>query len=413
MTLSHWVRAIVGDVRRGRRDGRPRLLLLVGSLPEDMVGGMQVQAERMARELGATYDVVVLCRALRLRPGTEQREGYRVVRRPVLDLAGIRAACDVLLCVWQAVWLGRQATCIVAYQTLISGFVAVVAARILGVACLVSIRVDAEFTSELRHPIVRALSRFTWTLADRVLVQSPAVAEQFTCVLDRMRWPARVKTHVGIVPNGIDPLPPATTGGQDLVYVGRLHHSKGLDVLLDALAQVPASERPRLVLVGDGPLRPDIERRRDGLPVQLVGEMTREAALERMRTALAVVYPATRDGMSNAVMEAMAMGVPVIATRVAGLPDLVSDRVSGLLVPPGDASALRWAIQQLIEQPALRAQLGAAGRRAIACHSWTRSRSDLEREIELARAARRRGKGLAPMHPQAIDSRSPLQSRSR
>ena len=86
-----------------------------------------------------------------------------------------------------------------------------------------------------------------------------------------------------------------------------------------------------------------------------------------------VVFPSRRDGYPVACAEAMAHGRPVVATAVGGLPDMVVDGETGLLVPPGDAPALRAAIDRLLADPDLRRRLGAAGRERIASlSSWKR-----------------------------------------
>jgi glycogen(starch) synthase len=353
-----------------------------------MVGGAQVQAERAAAELRA-FDVVVMSRSIRVASGLHRGADFQVLRRPVLPLPVLRPLVDVCLCLWQAAWLGRGADAVIGYQTMTSGLIAVLVGRLLGVPSLVSIRGSAEFSSDLGQPVVRALSRMTWAHADRVVVQSPRVAEEFLAAAARLGLVrSRLVGRLGVVPNAIDALSAPTAAGNGLVFVGRLHESKGLHVLIEALREIPAPERPPLVVVGDGPLMPDLQQHARDVALQLVGETSRERALEYMRHAAVFVFPAIADGMSNAVMEAMAIGLPVIATRVAGLADLIADCENGLLVPPGDATALRRAIQTLLVDAELRTRLGSNARRAIAGHSWARWRQQVEEQITLARAAR-------------------------
>jgi glycosyltransferase involved in cell wall biosynthesis len=105
--------------------------------------------------------------------------------------------------------------------------------------------------------------------------------------------------------------------------------------------------------------------------VRLVGALPREGVIERYASATAYVQPSRvaadgdRDGIPNVLLEAMAMAVPVIATRVSGIPEVVVDGHNGLLVEPDDAQAIADAVQRLIEQPALGAQLARAARRTV------------------------------------------------
>ncbi len=275
--------------------------------------------------------------------------------------------------------------CILAYQTIISGLVAVLAGRILRTPSVVSIRSADEFTSDLQRPGVRALSRLIWRQASRIVVQSPRIGQAFVAQATAAGVSASsLAARVGIAGNGIDMPDLADDMGTGLIYVGRLHPVKGLHVLLAALEQLPPNQRPCLTVVGDGPLRAQLEQRGD-LPLRIVGEADRDAVLQYLRAAGIFVLPAISEGMSNAVMEAMAVGVPVIATRVAGMADLIVDGQNGVLVPPDDPAALRGAIERLQADQALCRRLIAGGRATAAERSWARARSELVEQIRLAR----------------------------
>jgi glycosyltransferase involved in cell wall biosynthesis len=142
-----------------------------------------------------------------------------------------------------------------------------------------------------------------------------------------------------------------------VLFVGRLSEEKGIEELLEATAGLPR------VVVGDGPLRervPDAE-----------GFVAPSALGEYYERASVVACPSRREGYGVVAREAMAHGRPVVATAVGGLADAVEDGVTGLLVPPRDARALREAIVRLLEDAELRARLGAAARRAAEVRfSW-------------------------------------------
>ena len=130
---------------------------------------------------------------------------------------------------------------------------------------------------------------------------------------------------------------------------------------------VQAHPDVRVLLFGQGPLAARLERRiqRLGLSkhVRLVGF---RHDLERLLPGLdLVVHPALKEGLGVALLEALACGVPVIASNVGGIPDLIEDRVSGRLVAPGDSHALGAAMTELLADAALRRQLGAAGRQRV------------------------------------------------
>lgn len=148
-----------------------------------------------------------------------------------------------------------------------------------------------------------------------------------------------------------------------LVCVGRLTHQKGQLLLLEALARLAADSIPfELVVVGDGPLRPDVQRaaRRLGIydRVHLRGWLDEATVRDEILSARALVLPSVAEGLPVVLMEAFALRRPVVATRVAGIPELVDDRC-GWLVPPNSVEALAGAIRAALTAPA--AQLDAMG----------------------------------------------------
>jgi glycosyltransferase involved in cell wall biosynthesis len=159
---------------------------------------------------------------------------------------------------------------------------------------------------------------------------------------------------VRVIPSGV--ALPEEVGEPDepphVLYVGRLSPEKGVLELVEACAGLP------LVVVGDGPLR---ERVPDA-----VGFVAPAGLGPYYRAAAVVAVPSRREGYGVVAREAMAWGRPVVASSVGGLVEAVEDGVTGLLVPPGDVSALRTALERLLGDAALRGRLGAAGRaRAI------------------------------------------------
>jgi glycosyltransferase involved in cell wall biosynthesis len=182
---------------------------------------------------------------------------------------------------------------------------------------------------------------------------------------------------VAYVPNGVAPLPPAryagfltrygVPAGADVVgNVGRLAPEKRQDVFLEACARIVA-ERPatHAVLLGDGRERQALERlaRRLGIAdrVHFAGLVEDVPAACAELTLL--LHTSDTEGTPRAVVEAMAAGVPVIATAVGGVPDLVDDGRTGVLTQRGDAAALAREAVRLLDQPATRREMGERGRR--------------------------------------------------
>lgn len=186
--------------------------------------------------------------------------------------------------------------------------------------------------------------------------------------------PLEAWDHLHIVHCGIDPdvfTPRRHVGaGTELLFTGRLSAVKGLPVLFQALVKV-REEHPhaRLTLVGDGPDRPWLEdyARELGLgdAVEFAGYQSLEEVRQRLSRTDIFVLPSFAEGVPVVLMEAMAAGLPVIATRIAGVPELVEDGVSGFVVTPGEAGALAERISLLLADGGLRGKMSEAGRAKV------------------------------------------------
>jgi len=157
--------------------------------------------------------------------------------------------------------------------------------------------------------------------------------------------------------------------GKEVLFAGRFVEKKGVAVLLEAMRLLDPAARPRLVMVGDGPIAEPLKAISAPLGnVEFTGWLPNAELRQRMRGALAVCVPSLAasdgdaEGLPNVVLEAMAEGVPVIASRHAGIPEAVEHEISGLLVPPGDPDALAAGLRRLVQEPELGRRLGFRAR---------------------------------------------------
>jgi glycosyltransferase involved in cell wall biosynthesis len=186
---------------------------------------------------------------------------------------------------------------------------------------------------------------------------------------DRRHWPRLHVVHCGVELDryGGDE-PRAPRAGLELLFVGRLVGVKGLFVLLEALARLGRGDL-RLALIGDGPDRGALEAEagRLGIEARFLGYRSQSEVADALRGADALVLPSFAEGVPVVLMEAGASGLPVVATRVAGVEELVRDGESGIVVPPGDAAALAGALERLADMPSeTRSRIGQAGRAIVA-----------------------------------------------
>jgi glycosyltransferase involved in cell wall biosynthesis len=393
-----------------------RIYITIGTF-HPLVGGAERQALLQGRALRARgYDAtIVTLRHNRAWPKYEVVEGVPVVRVAGMVLGGrerlptplrrLAYLLGALTLGWTLWWRRQQYDILHVYQlnllilpaALVSGFVnkpLIVALRCadspyrgvsgkgritrarpqqahappVGAAGRDRSRGDLE---ALGTPMVR-LTRYLLRRA-QVIVLSARMRQDLLAHGFRL-------AGVQVIPNGVDltrfrpasaESPPARRDGR-VLYIGRLTYQKGVDVLLAAWRGVqerlPASRRATLVIVGAGPGQAQLECLAASLgiteSVKFVGEQSDVAAWLRLSDV--AVLPSRWEGMPNALLEAMASGLPCVATRVSGSEEVIQHGVNGLLVEPEDDVALAEALLTVLLDPALGAEFGLAARATIA-----------------------------------------------
>uniref|UniRef100_E6PV86 Putative Glycosyl transferase, group 1 (Modular protein) n=1 Tax=mine drainage metagenome TaxID=410659 RepID=E6PV86_9ZZZZ len=215
----------------------------------------------------------------------------------------------------------------------------------------------------------------------RILSAGAKRLDAFQCIsrytLEVMRDAGYPAARLHLVPNAVDcsrytPARPDAPGPMRVVFVGRHVAVKGLDVLLHAWAALQRQESLHtadvcLVLAGEGPEHARLKRLACELgltgSVDFPGLVTDVPAL--LAGACLYVQASHQEGLPNAVLEAMAAGLPVVATCISGHEDVVAHGRTGLLVPAADPAALAQAMQLLLRDPALRLRMGLAARGVI------------------------------------------------
>jgi glycosyltransferase involved in cell wall biosynthesis len=238
---------------------------------------------------------------------------------------------------------------------------------------LISGRVSLSKFKESFGPMERAVDALARRWSDQIFANAEAVAD------DVARREGIDRSKIRVIRNGVlipDPLPAAEraamraawgAGPDDVVvgYVGSMRPGKGHDRIVAAMPSVlEHAPRVRLVFVGGGPERPAIERQIEvlgiGDRITLTGDVVDARPLFAGLDLF--VSASEAEGLPNSVLEAAAAGVGIVATAAGGTVEIVEDGRTGLVVPVGDDEALRTALIRLVDDPSLRASLGAAAR---------------------------------------------------
>ncbi len=222
-----------------------------------------------------------------------------------------------------------------------------------------------------------------WALGEKIARARFVVAISHFCRSQLMLFSDPVHWgKIAIVHCGVDPAvygrEPRGVFGKRVVFVGRLDPVKGAPLLIEAIARVlPTHPEARLTLVGDGPARAMAETKAAELgiaaAVTFAGFQSQGRVAALLEEADMLVLPSFAEGVPVVLMEAMASRIPVIASRVAGVQELVEDGVAGFTVPPGDVDTLAERMARLMADPVMAAQMGRAGRAMV------------EREFDIAR----------------------------
>ena len=341
----------------------PRVLHLITEL---RVGGAERALARfLDRSDRERYPAAVACLY-----GSDSpvAQSIRALGVPVYDLQmGHKWRLDALWRLWRLV---RRLDPTILHTWL---FHANLAGRVVGRLAGVPIVLSGERTMGMESRWRYRLNRMTQPLADRVVCVSPLVAD---FVVQRVGVP---RSKVVIIANGVNVADYDDASGRSAARaalglkaeaalvgtVARLEPVKRLDVLLEALASL--KDVPALI-VGYGAEEERLKAlaRRLGLAgrVRFAGQ---QRDVSRRLAAMDVfVLSSDWEGMSNALLEAMATGLPVVATATGGTPDVVLDGLTGILVPPGQPAALARALETLLNDPTLRWKMGQAGRRRVA-----------------------------------------------
>ena len=314
-------------------------------------------------------------------PGALGAQMIEFLRRPAGYLGGLFLALRMgrgslpatfahLLYFAEAVIAGRwmMASGYQHFHTHFSSTVALLAARIFPLTFSITIHGPEEFNDVAGFHLSEKVAAARLVVA----ISSYARSQILRCC-PPSQWDKVVTCRLGVDGAVFEPRPEPAGGTPEILCVGRLAPVKAQHVLIEALSLLRGRGVDAcLRLVGDGPDRPSLEAasREMGLTDKVVfdGWRNQDEVRARYRQATLFAMASFAEGIPVVLMEAMAMEIPCVATRIMGIPELIEDGVSGLLAPPADAVPLADALERLLRDAALRARLGPEGRRRVLGH---------------------------------------------
>jgi glycosyltransferase involved in cell wall biosynthesis len=372
--------------------------MLSDYLPPHIGGGVeQVVDQLSARLAGRGHKVRLLTLRTRPAPLAESRGGVEIERVRATDLTGmvglqVAWSWRIYKATWDAIRDFRpdvihahnlffRTTESVAIPYMLNG------SKLVTTVHLGKVVAGGAGLKAITGLHERIVGRWIIRRSDRLIAVSSAVA-------DHARSLGARTDRIDVIPNGVDlalfkPAERPRSGPPRILFVGRLVPNKGPEILVRAApAVLEKHPNAEFVICGDGPMRRSLEGEVNRLKIayafRFLG-MVRKVP-DVMRDGTILVRPSTLEGMPLTVLEAMACGLPVIATRVGGTPELVKHGEHGLLFEPGDVDGLIGHLLSLLGNPRMASEFGAAGRRRVESGwSWeemtVRTESTYERAL--------------------------------
>lgn len=358
-------------------------ILLLNSEYPPIGGGAGNASANLARCLAQMeHEVTVVTSRFKDLPHWERTGSLTVVRIPALRRRQERSgALEQILFILSASFSSLKLVrrtkpdITLAFFGIPSGAVALFLKLMRGIPYVISLRGGdvpgfRPYDFGTYHKLIAPLLRVIWGNASAIVANSNGLRKL------ALKFDSRYE--ISIIPNGVD-LELYRTDSHDnttphLLSVGRIVYQKGFDVAMHALSGLKSLEWEWRI-AGDGPQMDFLKILANDLGiadrVHFLGWQSREKLIEQYKWSNLFLFPSRHEGMPNAVLEAMAAGLPVIASRIAGNEELVVDDVTGLLIPAENVEYLRDALRRMINNPPLCEKLGRASRKRMEEHySW-------------------------------------------
>lgn len=250
-----------------------------------------------------------------------------------------------------------------------------IAGKLAGVPVIIASEHNIYRDEKEKRFIRRINNKILSMVTDKMVTVSDAIKK------DILRYDRVSPSKIMVLYNGVDTerFKPRVSFGDirkqflmskdDVVigFVGRLVPSKGLNYLIEAVALLNNSSKVKLLIVGDGSLMEELKKmaKDKGLEESVIFTGLRRDITDILSCIDIFVLSSVKEGFPNSLLEAMAMGKPVVATAVGGIPEIIEHRTNGFLVPPADIEGLAAAIKTVIDNPPMAINMGIAAREFI------------------------------------------------
>ncbi len=314
--------------------------IVIYGYPPEKLGGAELQAKLLAQKLAQNSHRVTVFAGSKKNEVIQESDLMKVIKIKYADKWLLRLFVSQLIAFLPVI---KKETdnldILLCYQVNPPGIVGLVSKMLFRIPLVTCVRADSEYKNFLRKYFITPL---LLKFSDQFLVQTLKIKRdlqnisffKFIFSSDRLEKIKVISNGLEILAQDINSQP-----RQNVIFVGRLHKVKGIEYLLKAMQKVDAS----LTIIGKGE---DEERLKDlaqGLDVDFLGELPHHEVLKQLLGGRVLVLPSLGEALPNVILEAMSTGLPVVASNVGGIADIIIHGETGYLVEPGDVDQIeRW-----------------------------------------------------------------------
>jgi glycosyltransferase involved in cell wall biosynthesis len=354
--------------------------------PPDSIGGGQVQSYKLCKELGKSVYVKVFIRDYSGKmPNNDVGENFFILRRKTLNIPFLRSIVDLIKGLKQIYQNKKDLDIFISFHIQLAALIVVLSRILFDVKAVVSPRGEEDFDFKLYK---KSFQKFIYKHTTAVLIQSEIIKDKFLNNASQVFSNSdieKIKIKIVLFPNGIeleDKI--ADNSGnikKDIIFVGRLAECKGINFLIEAFKHLGKSYK--LTIVGAGPEKEKLQNMSKGLNVNFAGEIEFNEVREYIKDSGVLVLPSLTENLPNVLLEALSCGIPVVATNVGAIPQLIQDGINGYLVEPGNSAQIAEKIKTIFTNTDKYHRMCIEALETVRPYSWESQRSELISKLEI------------------------------
>lgn len=343
-----------------------KICIIVTGLPPDFTGGTEIQTYNIASKIAKKHNVTVLTRSVKGKPKECIENGFKVKRFSFINFPVLRFFSHILFAFNEVRKMRKDIDVCYCMMMSPNGLVGSLSNIFFKTKTIASIRgTDWYMTGFAKN----MLNKFVVHHSDMIVAQTEKTRKE---IVDK--YPD-AKTCV--VHNGVD-IDGTISGGKNIVYVGTLRRVKGVEYLIKAMDDIDSE----LVIIGDGPLKEELKTLAQGKRIRFTGKLGKKEVRKEMKDARVLVLPSLSEGLPNVVLEAMSMGLPVVATNVSGIPEIVNDGETGFLVEPRNSKSIVLSVNKILKNKQLWKKMSVKSLIDVKKYSWPNTISSMEKLLK-------------------------------